>query len=418
MFPYRMALLTAAVLAASLPVRAQDAPVHHDHAAMPPGMTMGMNTKQADCPDSALACASTATPFFAPDGSLTLAWASGGRIAVAHSTDHGAHFDTPILINPSVERLDSGPDSRPALVVDRNGRTTVAYAIFKDSAYNGEVFVTHSEPDRSFTQPTPITADTNSQRFVTMALDSDGRLFAAWLDKRDRMVGGVRNPDYIGAGLAWSWTDAAGTKFNDARIAVDNTCECCRIALAFSAPGRPVLLFRNVFAGSIRDHAVIGFTDAETPGPLQRVSEDNWKLHACPHHGPALAIDAAGTWHAAWFTQGAARKGVFYARSTDQGAHFSEPLKLGGPEVQAGRPTLLALHNRLYLAWKEFDGTNGVIRMMVSQDGGVTFDTPRIIAETAGGSDHPLLVSDGKTAFLSWLTQGQGYRMIALGDDS
>jgi hypothetical protein len=29
--------------------------------------------------------------------------------------------------------------------------------------------------------------------------------------------------------------------------------------------------------------------------------------------------------------------------------------------------------------------------------------------------DHPLLVSDGKRAFLSWLTAAEGYRLLPLG---
>ena len=40
----------------------------------------------------------------------------------------------------------------------------------------------------------------------------------------------------------------------------------------------------------------------------------------CPNHGPSLAISAEGTYHVTWFTDGLARKGLFYTRSTDSGA--------------------------------------------------------------------------------------------------
>ena len=109
----------------------------------------------------------------------------------------------------------------------------------------------------------------------------------------------------------------------------DNTCECCRLGLAFAGPGRPVVVFRNIFEGGVRDHAVMTFTDPATPGEVRRVSNDDWQISACPHHGPSLSISPAGTYHVAWYTNGKARKGLFYARSQDEGRTFSDPIPLG-----------------------------------------------------------------------------------------
>ena len=81
------------------------------------------------------------------------------------------------------------------------------------------------------------------------------------------------------------------------------------IAVAFAGPGKPVVLFRNIFDGGIRDHAVITFSGA-TPGPLYRVSDDNAKIDVCPHQGPSLAIGKDGTYHATWFALGRKLKGL------------------------------------------------------------------------------------------------------------
>jgi hypothetical protein len=51
---------------------------------------------------------------------------------------------------------------------------------------------------------------------------------------------------------------------------------------------------------------------------------------------------------------------------------------------------------------------------MVSHDSGSTWSAPRVVAQTADASDHPLLVTDGRHAFLSWQTRAQGYRLIEL----
>ena len=398
------AILACALLAAPA-ARSQEEHAHHGGMPAPP--------VPKDCPDASLACAVSATPFFTPDGTLYVAWSAGGRIVMARSTDKGAHFGSPVFVNPAREVIDAGPDSRPSIVVDAQGRVTVAYAIFRNNAYDGEVRITRAEPGGSFPPATAIAENPASQRFQSLTLDDNGDIFAAWLDKRGRTA--LANPrDYVGAGLAWTWIGQDGTPQRPAHIAQDNTCECCRLGVAFAAPGRPVLLFRNVFPGSIRDHAIIAFQDHETPGPLHRVAEDDWMITACPHHGPALAIDGEGGWHAAWFTGGRARKGSFYAHSFDQGASFSEPMQLGSLRNQSGRPTLLARGDTIWLAWKEFDGDRSVVRLRTSQDRGQHFTPPRAVATTEDGSDHPILIAAGDTPYLSWLSEDEGYRLIPL----
>jgi hypothetical protein len=401
-------LAVFALLAWSGPVSAQQA--GHAHGGM---AGMAALPEPRNCPDAALSCAVSATPFFGRDGTLWLAWSAGGRIVVARSPDRGAHFGPPIFANPGKETVDAGPDARPSIVVDAKGRITVAYAIFRDHAWNGEVRLTHADPGGAFAPPVPIADNPASQRFQVLVLDQDGSIFAAWLDKRDRLAL-PRPEDYVGAALAWTWIGADGTARAPARIAHDNTCECCRLGVAFAGPGRPVVVFRNVFPGSARDHAVIAFSGKDTPGPLHRVADDDWVVSACPHHGPALAIDGEGGWHVAWFTEGTHRKGVFYAHSFDQGASFSAPMPVGSPHARAGRPNLLAIGDTVYLVWKEFDGERSVVRLKVSHDRGVTFGAPHVVAATDDASDHPLLIADRGTPYLSWLTANEGYRLLSL----
>ena len=71
---------------------------------------------------------------------------------------------------------------------------------------------------------------------------------------------------YPGAALAYAWEDG-DADFDKTSIALDNTCECCRLGLAFAGAGRPAVMFRNIFPGSVRDHAVLTFQGANTPGP-------------------------------------------------------------------------------------------------------------------------------------------------------
>jgi hypothetical protein len=314
-------------------------------------------------------------------------------------------------------RLDSGPDERPKLAIAKSGRISVAYAIFKDSAFNGQVLYTYStDAGRTFAPSRPITRDPESQRFEAIAFDPDGNLFAAWLDKRNRRPAQEKGETYVGAALAFAWSKDGGETYSETRIAKDNTCECCRLGIAFAAPGRPVVLFRNIFGGNVRDHAITTFSDPLTPGPVYRVSVDDWGIDVCPHAGPSLALAPEGTYHAVWFTNGNLRKGLFYARSTDRGHTFSEPMPIGSPERNPSRPFVLAVSRSIWLAWKEFDGEETTVLVMLSRDGGRIWTAPRTVARTSDSSDHPLVIAEHDRVYLSWMTRVDGYQFVSLED--
>jgi hypothetical protein len=356
----------------------------------------------------------TATPAFSADGTLWLARGGADRVVVVKSSDLGKTFSAPVSVTEGPINMDWGPDSRPQIAVAPGGDLIVTYAIFKDKRFNGRVYATRStDGGATFAPSTPITSDDTSQRFQAVAIDTDGKVFAAWLDKRNAAPALAAGKPYAGAALAYAWSDN-GTTFKDTQIAFDNTCECCRLGVAFAGPGRPAILFRNVFGGTTRDHAVVTFKDPKTPGPLRRVSVDDWEIDACPHHGPSLAIAPDGSYHAAWFTDGKARHGLFYARADNADAPFSEPRALSSPDRQPARPYLLADGKSLHLVWKEFDGTKSRVQWQVSSDSGRTWSATRTVADTEDASDHPLLIAHKGHVYLSWLTKAEGYRLIPL----
>ncbi len=371
------------------------------------------------CAGLSLACAGTVSPAFAPDGALWIAARVNNQIFVAKSVDHGRSFTQPVVITPNSVTLDRGADARPKILIDRGGRVIVAYATVRDEKRNGQLFYTRStDGGKTFAPPQSITADIESQRFIAMAIDSDGSIFSAWIDKRNRAIAREKGENYAGAGLAFAWSRDHAVSFSDASIAHEGTCECCRIAVAFAGRGCPVLLFRNIFDTSVRDHAIMTFERPDKPGSVNRVSDDDWAIDACPHHGPSLAVARDGTYHAAWFTAGRIRKGLFYARSINGGRSFSEPVAIGDPDHAPGRPDLLGIDGKLYLAWKEFDGDHTSVMTMVSPDNGKHWSSAKAIATTTEDSDHPILERQGRHIFLSWQTQKEGYRLLNLKNPS
>src|SRR5262245_47215769 len=160
------------------------------------------HVSEAACDEPDLRCASKVTPAFASDGTLWLAWMAGGRISVASSKDQGRSFSTPVQVTREKLNLDWGPDARPQIVVEKTGGIALAFSIFRDKAFNGQVLATRSiDGGKSFAELQPITSSNESQRFATLGLDADGSVFAAWIDKRNRVPAQQEGKKYEGAGL-------------------------------------------------------------------------------------------------------------------------------------------------------------------------------------------------------------------------
>lgn len=375
---------------------------------------MGVSPAKSACIGSGLECANAATPFLMDDGRLLLAWTANGVVSVAQSSDKGRTFSIPVKIAEHGKSLDAGSDARPQIVADARNNVFLAYAFFKDSNWNAQINIARSsDGGKTFTVPQSLVNDGSSQRFPSVVIRPDHSILIAWVDKRLVADAKKAGQQRLGGSIAYSFSSDAGNSFAPEKIANESSCECCRIGASIDPQGGVGIIYRAIFPGGIRDHATQIITPS-TAGKVQRVSRDEWKTDACPHHGPSIAISSAGKMHVAWFTQGSARMGVFYASSSNQGETYSRPQRIGAENANVSRPYLLAIDQSIWLVWKEFDGIKTSIYLKQSHDDGKNWSNPRAITSTTGYSDHPLLVSQGKEAYLSWLTRDDGYQLLPL----
>jgi hypothetical protein len=91
-------------------------------------------------------------------------------------------------------------------------------------------------------------------------------------------------------------------------------------------------------------------------------------------------------------------------------------MALGRPDRSPTRPFVLAGPVGTVMIWKEFDGEKTSVQMMISRDDGETWSSPRTISSTTDTSDHPLLVSNGRQIYLSWMTKADGYHLTEIED--
>ena len=357
-----------------------------------------------------LGCADSATPAFAPDGTLLLTWTQDQKVWFARSKDFGESWTLPLRIGDASTGFDGGGDARPQLAADAAGHVLIAYDTFKDEHWNAQIWLaSSSDGGAHFDAPRVFEPASASERLPALDVPASGRILMAWQDKR--LSGPQQRP---GASIAYAWSADGGRTFSPSTLAADISCECCRIAVTNSPDGSPILAFRTIFPGEVRDHVILRFLPSGIAGKPERVSIDDWATDACPHQGPSIAVSGNGTVHVAWYTQGTARQGLFYASSSRAGTAFDDPQRLGHADDVTSRPFVFAHGDQVWRAWKTFDGHASQVLVQHSRNDGRDWSAPSVVDRAAGRSDHPLLIGTRDRVFLSWLSSEHGYRIIEL----
>lgn len=377
-------------------------------------------TANADpCADLAqpasLRCALAPSAVFAPDGRLWVAWAHSGHVYVNYSADHGKAYSAPVAVNATPEKIAAHGENRPKIALGQRGEIYVSWTQSLNKRYTGNIRFARSVDDgKSFSAPVIVNDNRAeiSHRFEALNVDAQGNVLLAWLDKRDQEQARQQGKPYLGAALYYTGSDDQGKTFKPNQKLLDNSCECCRVVAANDSAGLPVILWRHVFGDNIRDHALISFSGVGKPNAAVRVSFDDWKVDACPHHGPALAIDNKNVYHLTWFTNSTKQQGLFYANSKDQGRTLSTPLAFGGLDTQAGHAHVLAQAAQVTIVWQDFDGTHTRVRLMRSDDSGVSWSAVQTLAQSKGATDYPFLLADAGSVYVAWYTRVEGFRLL------
>jgi hypothetical protein len=334
-------------------------------------------------------------------------------VVLQMSSDLGKNWTAARRVQQVPEAIEASGESRPKILFGREGQVYVTYTRPLGMPYTGEIrFARSVDGGQTFAAPITVHKDRQliTHRFDAAIVDAAGRLYVAWIDKRDALAAKARGAAYPGAAVYYAVSDDGGKSFKGDFKLADHSCECCRIALALDEHGRPVAMWRAVFGKDVRDHALARLSPDGAPVAPERVTFDNWHIDACPHHGPALAYGPDGTRHQLWFDVTGEEGGVFYA-SAPSGARLGAPLRLGSEQAEHGDVAVQG--KRVALVWKQFDGESTAILARVSADAGKTWRESSV-AKTAGNSDEPHLVATSSAILLLWHTQDEGVRTVPL----
>ena len=373
--------------------------------------------KDTTAPPS-LKCAQAPTARFDANGRLWVAWVYGGHVYLSASIDKGRTFNVPVKVNAVAEKIYAKDENRPKLAFGPKGQIYLSWTQkLKEPRFSGHIrFARSLDGGNNFSTPLIVNdhREATSHRFDVMAVNNKGDIYIAWLDKRDLLAAKKAGQAYNGAALYYALSTDNGKRFKPNKKIQDNTCQCCRVAMAMDSDQLPVILWRTIYGDNIRDHALVKFKGRNQAGTPVRASHDNWHIEGCPHHGPAISIADDGIYHLTWFNNAAERHGLFYARATDHGQSFSSPENFGDYHKAAAHADVLSLGQQVYRTWKEFDGKQAMLYVQQSRDGGQHWSTRKQLAATTAPADHPFLVRDKSEVYLSWHRQGEAYRLIRL----
>jgi hypothetical protein len=323
------------------------------------------------------------------------AGADGSQLALRVSSDLGRTWSAskPVLGTP--EAISADGENRPKLAFGPKGDIYISYTSPLAKPYTGNIrFVRSLDGGRTFSAPVTVHADRQEigHRFDALVVDRAGRIFIAWIDRRD-----------AAAALYYAVSDDRGASFRGDYRFAEHSCECCHIALALNAYGMPVAFWRQIYGENVRDHAMATLSGTGRASTPVRTTFDNQVVESCPHQGPAVQFGPDGTRHQAWFSLADGGR-LLYAAKRPHGA-LTAPVRLGAGA--AAYPDIAVHGDTVVVAWEQFDGTDMVAFARISTDGGHTW-RERELLRHAGATDHPRLAVTPSGIVLVWRTREAG----------
>ena len=351
-----------------------------------------------------------ASAAFDSHGRLWLVDAADGHVRLRHSDDDGRTLSAPVEVNATAERIYAEGENRPKIAFGPHDEIYVSWSQPRAAPWTGFVrFARSLDRGEHFGDPLTVHHDRAeiTHRFDALAVDGHGRIVIAWIDKRDVIAATAAGKPYLGAAIYYSWSDDGGASFVPERKLIDQSCECCRIALARMPDGEVAAFFRGIYGDNIRDHAYAVLRADGRTSQVARATFSDWQIAGCPHHGPGLAIGADGIRHAVWYE--AKGKPTIWYGQLDPGHAPKHPLAIAG--AGAGHADVAVHGQTVWLAWNQVNADGYALMLRRSTDNGAHFDTPREIAHSSGAVGSPQLLLKQGRAFVAWNTAA-GFRLV------
>ena len=318
-----------------------------------------------DCKKAEIQCGKTPSITINTNGQFWGVFYYERHLYLTHSDDKGKNFSTPVKINRTGEDVYTNGENRPKIAFGPQQQIYISWSAKTQGRFNGNIrFSKSTDGGQHFSTPVTINDDglLTGHRFESLQITKSGLIYLIWIDKRDKIASKEKGTDYAGAAIYYAVSYDNGISFSKNKKIIDHSCECCRIATTQSGDD-VVTMWRNIYDTNTRDHALSLLTSSMQPQditiPVYRATIDDWKIDACPHHGPDISLSDNQGLHMAWFSDGNINKGLSYGFFDLKQNKIIRQQNIDDRPT-ASHPQVLFANNVVYYLWKRFDGNIGL----------------------------------------------------------
>lgn len=240
---------------------------------------------------------------------------ANGDIWFTRSTDGGQTFAGRSQVT-TTGNINSNFQRAGQFVIDPQG--TIHLIWLGEVNRLPDVFYARStDQGVTWTAPQSLTLDSgkHAQDFPSIACDSSGVVYVAWIDARDRKnLGDKFDQLYftrsMNGGASWNIPSRVNRNPNN----IGGTCECCKTDMEVSPDGDIYIAFRTNL-DNIRDIFIArSFDRGNTWGEIIRAQTDTWMIMQCPATGPNIALDGAKNLHVVWRDSHDGKSSIYYTQ--------------------------------------------------------------------------------------------------------
>jgi hypothetical protein len=330
------------------------------------------------------------------DGGINVVWyddtPGNDEIFFSRSSDGGAAWTQAVNVSNN-----PGISFTPVVGVDDAGNLNAAW--WDTSHTNREIFFSRSTDEGvTWSQPEDLTHNSGRSDEPAMAVGGSGTIYLVWEDKTpgnwDILFTRSRNG---GA----SWSPLKNISKNPAHsswpaIAVDGSGHINVAWNDYTTGSRRVFFSRSSDGGTTWSSAVNVYNQTGLSGY------------------PAIAVDGDGYILLAWIFSTPSERRIYVSRSIDNGLTWSQPVSVA-PQSQDGVFPDMAVDSvgNINLVWWDQGQGNREIYFSRSIDNGATWTQALNISDNAGDSVFPAVAVDRSgRVYVVWIDHSAGNREI------